>query len=152
MNVAGWGNLVEGVAVIREVSQAYTCKEQRAALTVVNDGHAPIAFVRLDGGFFPEGNACDFAVSSCQAPFAGFILELKGCHADHAVAQLSTTLQRLKTGRGQFICRSAVVVSSGTKMPGHLWQKLVRTFRSRHGMRLERCSNRERVGFSRYGA
>ena len=147
-SVSGFGDIPETSVVIRPPGQSYTCKEHAASLNIQNDVSVDIAFVHLDGGFFPDGNACDFSISSQAQPPYGFLLELKGKDIPHAVEQLGQTLERLKNGGIQVCYRKAAVVSSGFRMPSGMWQKCQTRFFAAHRVHLRRHSNNAKITFS----
>ena len=66
LEVVGFGELDDRIAVLRKPGQSFTCREQRAAVNVQNDADCDIAFVRVDGGYFPEGDSCDYSVSGVR--------------------------------------------------------------------------------------
>ena len=96
IDVSGFGALPVSIVTIRKLGQTYTCQEKQASLKVQNDVQSDIAFVKLDKGYYPEGNACDYSISSQMESPVGFLLELKGRDMEHAVEQLGNTLQRLR--------------------------------------------------------
>ena len=142
INIVGLGGVLEDIVVLRQKGQSYTCREKRASLTVENDDESELAFVKLDGGLFPDGDVCDYSVSLRYVQ-KGFILELKGRDIPHAVAQLGKTLKKLT-----FKYAKAVVVSSGArKIPTGEWQKIQKAFFSDNHVRLCRFSNNSHVLF-----
>lgn len=148
LEVVGFGELDDRIAVLRKPGQSFTRREQRAAVNVQNDADCDIAFVRVDGGYFPEGNSCDYSVSAqTEMPF-GLLIELKGRKVEHAVEQLERTILRLRDC-GVFVSyRLAAVVSSGcSKMPSARWEKAVKLFWARTGVRLGRFANCSSVLF-----
>ena len=90
VDVNGFGKLPTLIVTMRKPGQSYTCHEEQASLNVQNDISADIAFVKLDKGYYPEGNACDYSISSLTECPVGFLLELKGRDMEHAVEQLGT--------------------------------------------------------------
>ena len=148
LEVVGFGELDDRIAVLRKPGQSFTCREQRAAVNVQNDADCDIAFVRVDGGYFPEGNSCDFSVSTqTEMPF-GLLIELKGRKVEHAMEQLERTILRLRDCGASVSYRMAAVVSSGcSKMPSARWEKAVKLFWSRTGVRLGRFANCSSVLF-----
>lgn len=142
INIVGLGGVLEDIVVLRQKGQSYTCREKRASLTVENDDESELAVVKLDGGLFPDGDACDYSVSLRYVE-KGFILELKGRDMSHAVDQLGKTLKKLT-----FKYAKAVVVSSGAgKIPTGKWQKIQKAFFSRNHVPLGRLSNNGRERF-----
>ena len=115
IDVYGFGKLLDAIVTIRPTGQSYKCREKRASLTVGNDCDSEIAFVRLDKGFYPEGNACDYSITAQKASPYGFLLELKGRHMKDAINQLSNTLSRLMTDARNVCYRQVCVISSGAQ-------------------------------------
>ena len=148
LELVGFGEFDDRIAVLRKPGQSFTCREQRAAVNVQNDADFDIAFVRIDGGYFPEGDSCDYSVSAQTEMPLGLLIELKGRDVEHAMEQLERTIFRLRE-RG--VCvryRLAAVVSSGcAKMPSARWEKAVKLFWSRTGVRLGRFANCSSVSF-----
>ena len=150
INVYGFGRLQDNIVVVRAPGQSYNCHERRAALTVANDCKANIAFVRLDQGFYSDGNACDYSISNQIARPYGFLLELKGRHMVDAINQLAITLARLNADAIGVCYHQACVVSSGAqKIPSAEWEKFQQVFQKRHHVRLVRCPNHSRIEFSK---
>lgn len=142
INIVGLGEVSEDIVVLRQKGQSYTCREQRASLTVENNDESELAFVKLDGGLFPDGDVCDYSVSLRYVQ-KGFILELKGRDMSHAVDQLCKTLKKLTIKYAK-----AVVVSSGAgKIPTGEWQKKQKAFFSRNHVPLGRFPNNSRERF-----
>lgn len=142
IEVSGLGGVQDNFVVIRQTGQSYSCREKRAYVTIINDTSSDIAFVRLDGGMFPNGDVCDYSVSMRELP-RGFLLELKGRDMYHAVEQLCKTLKKLS-----FRYAKAIVVSSGAqKIPTGEWQKVQKTFFSSNRVPLGRFPNHSHVNF-----
>ena len=149
IEVNGFGKISLACLAVRSQGQSFSCGEKRASLTVENDEATDIVFVRLDGGYYPEGNSCDYSVSSQSNSPQGFLLELKGRHTEHAVTQLGNALKRLKADGVGVLYRAALVVSSGGgKIPSGDWQKLQKQFISMYKVLLKRYPNNARVLFS----
>ena len=149
IEVSGFGKLSASIVTIRKPGQSYTCHEEQASLNVKNDVLSDIAFVKLDKGYYPEGNACDYSISSQTESPVGFLLELKGRDMAHAVEQLGTTLVRLKTdGVGVQYRKASVVASGAQKIPTAKWQILQQRFIRTYRVRLNRYSNNEKISFS----
>lgn len=150
INVYGFGQLQDDIVAVRTLEQSYTCREKRAMLTIVNDSREDVAFVRLDGGFYPDGNACDYSISNQMARSHGFLLELKGRHMNDAIGQLANTLLRLKVDTVDVCYRQACVVSSGAqKIPSGGWEKVQHAFWKQHHVRLVRYPNHSQIEFSK---
>ena len=150
IDVSGFGTLSVSIVTIRKPGNSYTCQEKQASLNVQNDVLADIAFVKLDKGYYPDGNACDYSISSQTESPIGFLLELKGRDMEHAVEQLGNTLQRLKDSRVTALYQEASVVASGAqKIPTAKWQKLQQQFFSANRVRLNRYANKGTVLFSK---
>ena len=150
IDVSGFGMLPELIVTIRKLGKSFTCQEKQASLNVQNDVTADIAFVKLDKGYYPDGNACDYSISSQTEIPVGFLLELKGRNMEHAVEQLANTLQRLRSSGVTVLYREASVVASGAqKIPTAKWQKLQQSFIRAYGVRLNRYSNNGKVFFSK---
>ena len=150
IEVSGFGKLSASIVTIRKPGQSYTCHEEQASLNVKNDVLSDIAFVKLDKGYYPEGNACDYSISSQTESPVGFLLELKGRDMAHAVEQLGTTLARLKTdGVGVQYHEASVVASGAQKIPTAKWQILQQRFIRTYRVRLNRYSNNEMISFSK---
>ena len=150
IDVSGFGTLSVSIVTIRQPGQSYTCHEQQASLNVQNDISADIAFVKLDKGYYPNGNACDYSISSQTESPVGFLLELKGRDMAHAVEQLGTTLARLKMdGVGVQYREASVVASGAQKIPTATWQKLQQRFIKAYRVCLNRYSNNGTVLFSK---
>ena len=142
IELPGIGKIRNDHVVMRKMGQSYTCREKRASLTIENDSSSEVAFVRLDGGFFPAGDACDYSVS-IRDEQRGFLLELKGRNMRHAIEQLCRTLKKLSLRYAK-----AIVVSSGAqKIPTGEWQKSQKLFFSSNGVVLVRYPNNTRVSF-----
>lgn len=153
IDVAGFGTLPDSIVVLRAQGQSYTCCEQRASLNVVDDLSADVAFVLLDKGYFPEGDACDYSASDQTEDPKGFLLELKGRDVKHAVEQLKRTLDKLFQRGVSVGYRQAAVVSSGaSKPPSATWERLQKLFRRQTGVKLVRYQNRSSVPFLKAAA
>ena len=150
INVKGFGLLSESIVTIRNPGQSFTCREVHSSLNVQNDVLSDIAFVKLDKGYYPEGNACDFSISiQTKASPNGFLLELKGCGIKHAVEQLNVTLQRLRNSGVTVQYKKAYVVSSGAQsFPSAQWQKLQQRFIKANKVCLNRYHNNGQILFS----
>lgn len=149
MCVSGFGELSNDIVYERMHGQSYTCSEKRASLNVVNDLARPVVFVRLDGGYFPNGGSCDFSISLQMQPPVGFLLELKGRDMDHAIEQLRCALKKLKQTEVSVRYQKAYVVSSGaSKIPSAGWSIRQRRFLNETGVRLGRYQNNTSVDFS----
>lgn len=150
IDVYGFGKLLDAIVTVRPTGLSYKCREKRAALTVGNDCDSEIAFVRLDKGFYPEGNACDYSITAQKASPYGFLLELKGRHMKDAINQLSNTLSRLKTDARNVCYHQVCVISSGAqKIPSADWEKFQQAFLRKHHVRLVRSPNNSCVDFSK---
>ena len=150
IDVSGFGKLPVTIVTIRKPKQSYTCQENQASLNVQNDVSSDIAFVKLDKGYYPEGNACDFSISAQTVQPKGFLLELKGCHMEEAVEQLRNTLQRLRNSGVTVLYREAAVVSSGAqKLPTAKWQIAQQQFFKANNVRLTRYSNNGKILLSK---
>lgn len=150
ISIAGFGNIPSGAVVLRRSGQSCACKEKRAKLTIENDCSASIVFVRLDGGFYPNGDACDYSVSSQETQPVGFLLELKGRKMQDAVDQLEKTVGYLARDGITVRYRRAVVVSSGAKkIPSTAWLKLQKRFFSCTRILLGRYANQTTVAFGK---
>ncbi|MBQ7177390.1 MAG: hypothetical protein IJS08_08250 [Victivallales bacterium] len=150
IDVNGFGTLSMSIVTLRKPGQSYTCQEQKASLNVQNDVLSDIAFVKLDKGYYPEGNACDYSISAQTESPVGFLLELKGRKMEHAVKQLGNTLRRLRCSGVTVLYREASVVASGAqKIPTAKWQKLQQGFFNANRVRLNRYSNNGTVLFSK---
>lgn len=147
--VAGFGTLSSTYFTIRKPGDSYTCSEGRASLNVVNDERTNLAFVQIDGGYFADGDSCDFSVSQAVENPTGFLLELKGRHILHGINQLRTTLARLKTAGVKVRYRKAIIVSSGAgKIPGGDWMKKQKKFHSQTGVLLSKLGSNTSIAFS----
>ena len=150
IDVSGFGTLSLLFVDIRKPGQSYTCHEEHASLNVQNDILHDIAFVKLDKGYYPDGNACDYSISSQTESPVGFLLELKGRNMEHAVEQLGNTLQRLWSSGVTVLYREASVVASGAgKIPTAKWQILQQRFIKAYRVRLNRYANKGTVLFSK---
>jgi hypothetical protein len=150
IEVSGFGKLSASIVTIRKPGRSYTCQEEQASLNVHNDISFDIAFVKLDKGFYLEGNACDFSISFQKKSHVGFLLELKGRDMEHAVGQLGTTLARLKMdGVGVQYREASVVASGAKKIPSATWQILQQKFFKANKVRLSRYLNNGKVLFSK---
>lgn len=150
IDVSGFGTLAVSIVTVRKTGQSYTCKEEQASLNVQNDILSDIAFVKLDKGYYLEGNACDFSISSQTKSPVGFLLELKGRDMEHAVEQLDIALKRLKTDGVGIQYREASIVASGAqKIPTAKWQKLQQKFFKANKVCLNRYSNNGKALFSK---
>ena len=149
IDVNGFGMLSVSIVTIRNPGQSYTCQERKASLNVQNDISSDIAFVKMDKGYYPEGNACDYSISAQTESPVGFLLELKGRNMKHAVEQLGNTLQRLRSSGVTVLYREASVIASGAqKIPTAEWQKLQQGFLKANRVCLNRYSNNGTVSFS----
>ena len=150
IEVSGLGKLSASIVTMRKPGRSYTCQEEQASLNVQNDVSFDIAFVKLDKGYYPEGNSCDFSISSQTECSIGFLLELKGRDMEHAVEQLGTTLARLKMDGVGIQYREASVVASGAKkIPSATWQLYQQKFFKANKIRLSRYLNNGNVLFSK---
>ena len=150
IDVSGFGKLPVSIVTIRKPGQSYTCQESQASVNVQNDVSCEIVFIKLDKGYYPAGNACDFSISAQTVQPKGFLLELKGRDMEHAVEQLSITLQRLKRDGVAVLYREAAVVSSGAqKIPSAKWQIAQQQFLKANEVRLTRYSNNGKTLFSK---
>lgn len=151
VKVVGFGDLPDEVVVLRSIGQTYTCTEKRAHLTVVADRGA-LAFVKLDKGFFPDGNACDYSVSENEGEKGhtanGVLVELKGRHREDAITQFQRTLNQLKTRAIKVEYMNVAIVSSGAAIPSANRQKLTLKIQ-RMGLRLHCLSAGAKTSFSK---
>lgn len=148
IDVKGFGMLSTEFVSLRSPGQSFTCSEMHAGVNVTNDAEFDIAFVRLDGGYFDDGNSCDYSVSSNTDDSSGMLIELKGRHVDHALEQLCATIDRLRKRMVSVRYKLAAVVSSGgSKMPSADWQKKQKAFLSETGVRLGRFLNHSKISF-----
>lgn len=150
-DVPGFGPMEAAIFEIRQAGQSFTCKERRAAVTIINDCENAAYFVRLDHGFFKDGASCDYSGSTTVGnEVQGFLLELKGSHEKDAFRQLENTLERLCANASVTVhYHTAILVPSGASlMPSAQFQKHQRHFLKQRHVRLCRLSNGSRKKIS----
>jgi len=134
--------LHETIVGFRSPGQSKTCLEKGSKLAVQNDSACDLVFVKLDGGFFRDGNSCDYSVSQQLESPRGMLVELKGADAYHAVEQLSCTLGRLSSSGVTVVYTTATVASRrGNNIPSAEWSKRVKKFKVRGVDLIRRGSN-----------
>ena len=142
--VPGFGMVEATAVVIRHRNQSYTFRENNASLNVLNDLSDTAYYIRLDGGFFPEGDACDYSGAALVGnDIQGFLLELKGSHEEDAFGQLAKTLNRLNAHPAVSVhFRTAIVVSCGAAlMPSVKFQKQQKSFLKQNRIPLRRLKS-----------
>ena len=140
--VPGFGSVDAGFVEMRNPGQSITCHEHKAAITIQNDCLDVAFIVKLDGGFFPNGDSCDYSCStSISNVDTGFLLELKGRHLSDTIRQLAKTLVALRT-RCSVLYRKAVIVAKGRQMmTAAKFQKQQKTFYRDYHTPLTRISS-----------
>ena len=116
MRVPGLGD-VEGCFVeSRGNGQSITCAEKRSSLSILNDCPNVAYFVKLDHGYFPQGDACDYCISTLNK-----------------LRQIPSVLMHFHT--------AVFVPSGGSLMPSAEFQKYQQHFRKQTNIRLLRLHN-----------
>ena len=142
--VPGFGVIAADFVVIRQTNQSYTFQENKTSLNVRNDLLSQAYYIRLDGGFFPEGDACDYCGSALVGGDSqGFLLELKGSHEKDAPEQLAKTLKRLNEHPDVSVhFHTTIVVSCGAAlMPSEKFQKQQKSFLKQNHIPLKRLKS-----------
>lgn len=131
--------------IIRAPKQSNTCQEEKTSLNISNDTTNDMLNIRLDGGLYPRGDACDWLIVGMlrKSEARGGLLELKGRHIEKAIPQLETTIGKLKDSlRGCMPdLRTAMIVSKGGKIPMSKLQLKQKHFIKKYHIRLTRETN-----------